>query len=124
MVVGALTIFLVPAITDRSGTEDFYSASSQILPILILAIAIEGRWSRCWRVRDNLDFLYAVLTMAILVFGESSALYVIETSRATLSTFGSVVAGLATGLTWVVGLGLTEPPDKAERDKKRSTNGE
>lgn len=107
LLVGLLVHAFAQLFTDRTGTDRFYELVSQILPILILALAVEGRWSRRPRVRDTFELVVATIVISFVVAGEIAALVAVETEP-TATTFTYAVAGLAVGLIWVVELALIE----------------
>ncbi|HSH59932.1 MAG TPA: hypothetical protein VK988_09890 [Acidimicrobiales bacterium] len=114
--VGAFGSLLV----ESSGTEDFYAAAAQIIPVLLLGLAIESRSVRLRRVGNPLDAAFALLVIVgFLGFGEFRAMKALA-GTPDRNDFISVWAALMAGFLAVTLNALTpSPPSLSDDDGER-----
>jgi hypothetical protein len=94
---------VVPAMLVKVSDRSYYEAIVQIIPILLLTIAIgEARL----RVRDTVSIRAAILGVlfigAVLVAGEVAALHALEVGHGSRLAKDLTVMAVAVGLAWVV----------------------
>jgi hypothetical protein len=100
---------------SRVATTDFYATSAQIIPVLLLVLAIEARvfeapmlWDvpglRKWQ--SIALFMNAITMMFYLLVAEAAALYPLATGKQYAGQPRPVVAGLAVGFVMVAVIAL------------------
>jgi hypothetical protein len=95
------------SLTHHLGTKDFYSAAAQILPVFLLALALESRVV----VRSlgaGFEVGLAIFVFLILGVGEYSALHAIDSGHPNNTDFASVVGALAATFVAIVTLALIQ----------------
>lgn len=107
-----LLVFLIVSplaqLLASAGNNLFYEATAQIIPILVLSLALESR-SVAPTVRSGFEAGLAVFLFLGLGLGEYSALRAIFTGNADSGDLALVVGALAAGFTGVVTLALIKP---------------
>jgi hypothetical protein len=100
IVLPLLTYIVTAVVIDNAandaGALEFYSASATIIPILLLALAIEGRVFQVQRLGDRPELVgIALMTLALLGFGEYHALKSLFTGEpgGASSVGGAIAAG-------------------------------
>ena len=69
-VIAGLVPILWPP--DREPDDDFYTAAAQIIPVLLLALIVEGRSAELWRRSDGRS--YGQVIVVVLLIGELSTM--------------------------------------------------
>ena len=123
--LGVLCIILF---TGHDADITYFEAVAQIIPILILALAIEARYlsprgQLVKMVGDFYDsdvlgrlfvYTYTILTFLFVVSSEAGALNVIANQQAGTSDLGLTVGGLAAGMVALI-TSVLIPAGDAER---------
>jgi hypothetical protein len=108
-VVGSLAVGV-----DPKAQPEFFSVSAQIIPVLLLAIALEARM--LGTMRDKTDLVLAVFVVSFLALGEFFALRAVAhgsgDGEAVSVVAGAIAAGFAGILVGAFGL----PPAAPARD--------
>jgi hypothetical protein len=102
------------AFNGQPRNQDFYNAAAQIIPVLLLALALETRYVRLQGRTGPLEALQAVLLVCVLGYGEWEALRGV----AGLPQFegGDVEATIVAGFTAIAVAAFVGPEDRfAER---------
>lgn len=129
-----LTVLLVGlpsaamSLAPARGTAEFYSASTQIIPVLLLVLALEARIFqlgtpptpyRPFTDEESSQHLVtamvATVTLVLLVTGELQALSTLASGRHRTATASTVYAAIVVGLVVVAFLAVFGPPERARR---------
>jgi hypothetical protein len=108
VVTGLVAAAVTPYLTDRTGGDAFYSAVTQIIPVLMLTIAVELRPRPKWPLSGELGL--AAIVMLVLAIGEGYALNALDRGSATSNDRAGVILALVTGFAAVVFVALSQPP--------------
>lgn len=108
VIIGLGAGALTPYFTGRSGGDAFYSAVTQIIPVLMLTIAVELRPRPKWPLSGEIGLAASV--MFVLVAGECYALNALDRGHVTSTELGVVVGALVTGFAAVILVALSQPP--------------
>jgi hypothetical protein len=85
----------------------FDEVAAQVIPVLLLALALEARFFRLHRIREPLDLAAALFTMLVLGCGEFYALQGIADNRPEHA--GLIGGAIAAGFVAVAVAALTGP---------------
>jgi hypothetical protein len=126
IVLGLLVIAVIPG--GRRAQPSFYATAAQVIPVLILALAVEHVWRPGW------PFTLLLIVVAILVAGEFAAMvgtaydvqknghtdYLVASSRLLTDMLEFfAVAGIGVGLTAVLWSTAFRPDARATSDAQR-----
>lgn len=101
---------------DSPGSLAFHEVASQIIVVLLLALAIEARFFRLRSARDPSDVRAMLFTMAALAAGEYMSLNSVGTEHP--KNAGLVAGAIAAGFTAVAASAFVAPADSREQDDR------
>ena len=103
--------------SETTGTVRFYEISAQVIPTLVLALALEIRLVSN-RIREPFTLVFPTIILLAVGLGEFAALKAVLTGRPTQLDFQSVVVALVTAFVGVFLGALAHPPSSgaAEND--------
>jgi hypothetical protein len=103
-----------------SGTEVFNEVAAQVIPVFLLALALEARFFHLHRVKEPLDLGAMLFTLVLLGIGEFYALQAVATERPdhTDMVSGALAAGfVAIAIAALIGPGLKPREERAQREE-------
>lgn len=98
--------------SDRTGTVRFYEISAQVIPTLVLALALEVSLVSS-RIREPFTLVFPAIILLAVGLGEFAALKAVLTGQPTQLDFQSVVVALVTAFVGVFLGALARPPTSA-----------
>jgi hypothetical protein len=101
---------------NRAGTIGFHSAAAQVIPVLVLAIALQGRTFDIRVVRRTSDLYLMILTFAALADGEYYALKSLYAHKPTNADL--VAAAITAGFGALILRGLGAGAAVRQRDRE------
>jgi hypothetical protein len=107
---------------NRAGTIGFHAAAAQLIPVLVLAIALQGRTFDIRVVRRTSDLYLMILTFAALADGEFYALKSLYTDKPTSADLVAAAITAGFGALVLRGLGAgaalrqPEPEDQTVKE--------
>lgn len=117
-----VTLLLVSSLGSREGSATFHEAGAQIIPILLLALALEGRTFQVARFRDPTELFAAFIVLGFLAVGEYCALRAVYSGQ---PASGDVVAAaIAAGFVGVAVLALSGGPPPPSDERTDRAQGE
>lgn len=102
------TLAIIPARLDLSGR--FYEVAAQVIPVLLLAAAVEGRAFRIEGVKDRSARAVTGAALFMIFFGEGVALYVVASGCTSLLTEIQTIFALVSSAGLVFWAALFGPP--------------
>ena len=128
---GALAAFVIVSVVanllpGRPSTDlAFYEAAAQVIPVLVLALAVESRLFRLPRVDDDPRALATILFLILLGGGEVGALTTLANQATDWFSHFAVIASLAlTGLLIII-IAMVDPERMriGESDEETESSG-
>jgi len=112
-----LVASIVATVTRQVGSHEFYGAVAQILPVLLLALAIDMR-SIVHGPARGLEMGMAMFVFLVLGLAEYSALHAVDSRHASNDDFSVVVGALAASFVAIVTLALTRMDDSPSGNER------
>lgn len=110
LIVVAVFLVVLFVVRDRQGAMSFYSVAAELIPVLVLALAVQGTALRVRGVAPNAHMLRALgesmsatvvaITIMCLAVGEASALWAVFVGHPVPS--GTIVAAIAAGFAGIL----------------------
>lgn len=82
--------------------RSFYEAAAQVLPVLVLVMAVGELRLRAEKKDGLLGFLFPLLTMALMLFAEFAAFAALTGGEGSSSNAAIVLLGLMLGCTYLL----------------------
>lgn len=115
---GVVVMSFTPAVTDRAGSDGFYTTASEVIPVFLLAISVELKVFPKRRTQPRLLFLL----MGIQVYGLFYALRSVERGYGGPDEFSYVCGALAAGAAAITLIAMSEdPPDEKAPEAEQAS---